>query len=276
MSGRFTEQVVWITGGGSGIGKALALELAAQGAHVAISGRRREALEAVVAAIEAKGRRGLAVVCDVCDEAALEATVRTVVATFGRLDVAVANAGFSVSGPIERVGAAEWRRQLEVNVVGAAMTARYALPELKETRGRLVLVGSVMGSVTAPLNGPYAASKWAVRGLAQTLSMELWGTGVSCTLVQPGFVESDIARVDNAGVLHPEREDRRPAKLMWTAERAARKIARAIHRRKREYTFPFYGKAAAFLGRHAPGLVWLAVTRFGGNARAKRLDKSSG
>jgi NAD(P)-dependent dehydrogenase (short-subunit alcohol dehydrogenase family) len=255
-------RVIWITGASAGIGRALALEYARSGAMVAVSGRRAERLEEVVEEMEAAGGRGLAVVCDVADEAQVEDAVGRVVAAFGRLDVAVANAGFAVGGEFERIGAEEWRRQFDVNVVGVAATARHALPHLRRAKGRLVLVGSVAGFVPGPGAAPYSASKAAVRSIGQSLSVELHGSGVSCTTILPGFVESEIGQVDNSGRYRPEWKDRRPHRLMWPAERAARVMVRAIERRKREFVFTGHGRIAALLGRHFPGLVHLAFSRF--------------
>ena len=178
----------WITGGGSGIGRALALELARQGADVAVSGRREARLAEVAAEIEALGRRGLAVPCDVTEEAQVEAAADRVARELGKLDVAVANAGFGVSGPLESIDAEQWRRQLDVNVVGVAITARHALSHLRPTRGRLGLVGSVSAFLPTAKNGAYTASKYAVRAIGQTLAIELAGTGVSVTTMHPGFV----------------------------------------------------------------------------------------
>src|SRR5690606_10644278 len=133
-----------------------------------------------------------------------------VVRQLGRLDVAMANAGFGVTGPIEALGFDEWRRQFDVNVIGAAMTAKHALPHLRAAKGRLGLVGSVAAFVPLAPFGPYAASKYALRAIGQTLAVELAGTGVSVTTLHPGFVESEIAQVDNTGVFNPGRADPRP------------------------------------------------------------------
>ena len=264
---RFTDHVVWITGGGSGIGAALALEFARQGADVAVSGRRVDRLADTVARIEALGRRGLAVTCDVTDDADVARAVAEVVAALGRLDVVVANAGFGVAGKIEALPIEAWHRQFATNVCGVASTIRHALPHLRESRGRLALIASVAGLLPTPGNGAYAASKYAVRGLGQTLAIELAGSGVTCTLIHPGFVASEIAQVDNDGRHHPGRRDPRPAKLMWTAEDAARVCVRAIHRRAREYTFTVHGRIGGFLGRHLPGLVHFAMVRLGRRSR---------
>jgi len=261
MAKRFDNQVVWITGGGSGIGRALALAFADEGATVAVSGRREDRLQQVVQELEKRGAKGLAVRCDVTDEASVAEAVRKVVRTFGGLDVAVANAGFAVAGRIEKLSAADWRRQLDVNVIGTAMTARYAIPHLRERKGRLALVGSVMSMVSMPGLGAHSASKYAVRAIGQALAVELHGSGVSCTTIFPGYTESEIAQVDNQGRFDASREDRRPKNLIWRTNRAARVMVDAIAKRKREYTFTAHGKAGAFAGRHMPGLVHFSLTR---------------
>ena len=258
----FTDHVVWITGGSSGIGRALALAFARRGAHVALSARREDRLRETVAEVEALGRRALAVPCDVADEAQVESAAGAVVRHFGRMDVAVANAGFAVTGTIEKLSAADWRRQLDANVVGLAMTARHALPHLRAARGRMALVGSVAGMLPAPGAAAYAASKAAVRAIGQALAIELHGSGATCTTLYPGYVESEISRVDNQGVYRPEREDRMPARLKWPTDRAARVMVKAIHRRRREYVFTGHGKVAGFLGRHWPGLLHHALVRW--------------
>ncbi len=276
MAGRFEGSAVWITGATSGLGREMALEFARQGANVAVSGRRQDRLDEVVAEIERLGRRGLGVPCDVSDEGQIEAAVAAAVAGLGKLDVAVANAGVSIAGKVERLSGDDWRRQLDTNVVGAALTARYALPHLKATRGRLGLVGSVAGVLAAPGFSAYTASKYALRAIGQTLSMELYGTGVSCTTLQPGFVSTEIAQVNNAGVYNPEAIDKRPQKLMWEADKAAQVMIRALYSRKREFTFTGHGRLGAFLGQHTPGLVHLAMTRFGGAKRAASVNDEAG
>jgi NAD(P)-dependent dehydrogenase (short-subunit alcohol dehydrogenase family) len=270
---KFDGLVTWITGAGSGIGKALALELASRGSIVAISGRRAAYLEEVAREIEARGGKALAVPCDVTEEVELERAVARVVNELGRMDIAIANAGFSVSGPIRSLTAEDWRRQLDTNVVGAALTAKHALPAIEKTKGRIVLVGSVAAFTPAPKVGAYSASKAALRSMGQTLDIELHGTGVSVTLLHPGFVESEIAQVDNQGRFDASRTDKRPKNLMWPADRAARVCADAIHARKHEFVFTGHGKIGAFLGQHTPGVVRFALTRDGAKKRAAAVTK---
>ena len=261
--------VAWVTGGGSGIGRALALGLADRGADVAITGRRKDRLQDVVREIEQRGRRALAIACDVTEDAAMRDAADTIVKTLGKLDVAIANAGYAVAGPIETLSVEEWRRQLDVNVVGVAITARHALPYLRETRGRLGMVGSVAAFVPIARNGAYCASKYAVRAIGQVLNIELAGSGVSCTALHPGFVESEIAQVDNLGVHHAERDDHRPKRLMWSADDAAATMLDALWRRKKEHVFTAHGKVGAFLGQHVPGLVGFAQARTRSKSRKR-------
>jgi NAD(P)-dependent dehydrogenase (short-subunit alcohol dehydrogenase family) len=260
----FSGNVVWVTGASAGIGRALAHKFAEHGGRVAVSARRADRLAEAVHEIEAKGSEALAVPCDVRDEASVRKAVENVVARFGKLDIAVANAGMSVKGKIRELSAEDWRRQLDTNVIGVALTARYAIPELERTKGRLAIVASVAGLVPAPGHGAYSASKYAARAIGQTLSIECHGSGVSCTTIHPGYVESDIALVDADGNVEPGREDPRPKNLMWPTKRAADVMLHAIYKRRREYVFTGHGKIGAFFGQHLPGLVHAAMVRGGG------------
>lgn len=255
MKRAFEGKVAWITGASSGIGEACAVELARQGASLALSGRRSERLEAIAERIRADGGTAMAVPCDVTQEAQVESAVKRVVAELGRLDVVLANAGFSVMGYFEKLEVDDWRRQFDTNVFGLIATVRHALPELHKTGGRIGLTGSVSAFLPSPKAGPYVASKAAVRAIGETLSIELAGSGVSCTTLHPGFVESEIGQVDNQGDFHPERVDKRPRQLMWSAERAAKVMVRALARRKREEVFTGHGKFAVAVARHTPGLA---------------------
>ena len=269
MSRSFMDQIVWITGASAGIGRAMAHEFARHGAKVAVTGRRAERLAEVVAELKAAGTDALAVPLDVTDDAAVESAVSRIAAEYGRLDVVVANAGFGVGGRIEKLSTDDWRRQFETNVFGLVSTVRFALPELRKTRGRVALVGSVSSILPAPGFGAYTASKYAVRAIGQTLALELHGSGVTCTNIYPGFVESEIAQVDNNGVFDETRKDKRPSKLMWPTDKAATVMVKAIRKRKREYVFTGHGKVGAFLGQHMPGFVHFAMTRAGGKQKAK-------
>jgi len=269
MGMQFEGHVVWITGATSGLGREMALEFARRGAYVVPTGRRANRLDEVCAEISDISNApksesmptALGMTLDVTDDIAVAQTADAIVERFGRLDIVIANAGFGVAGTIESLSADQWRRQLDTNVIGLTSTIRYALPYLKKTTGRIALISSVMGMLTVPNNGAYAASKYAVRAIGQTLSMELNGTGVSCTTIYPGFVESEIGRVDNSGVFHPDKRDKRPAKLLWPTDKAARVMVDAIARRKRDFVFTAHGKMGGWFGRHMPGLLYLALRK---------------
>lgn len=259
--GKWDGQVVWITGAGTGLGKFMALRFAADGAQVALSGRRLERLEEVESEIVAAGGQAVSLVCDVTDETQIDATLAAVAERFGKIDVVVANAGMSVAGPIESLTMAEWRRQFDVNVCGAAITAGRAVPYLRRTKGRIALVGSVAAMVHFAKAAPYQASKAAVAALGNSLSVELAADGISCTTIHPGFVHSDIYKVDNAGQLREGRTDKRPAGLIWDTEPAAKVMCHAIYKRRREFVFTGHGRFGWFMGRHFPGLVFQITKR---------------
>lgn len=259
---RFDGQVALITGASSGIGAALAREFAREGAHTVLVARRAERIEALARELTGGGRRALAMVGDVTRDGDLERAVDLTRREFGRLDVAVANAGFSVSGRLLDLGLDDYRRQLETNVFGVLRTLIAALPALQETHGRIVLIGSMFGMMSIPGATPYCMSKWALGGLSDGLRQELEPYGVSVTHVMAGVVDSEIYHVDNRGV-HSDAPPRHPPPklLMLPADRAARQIVSAAYRRKRARILPAHAKAALFLQRHFPGLVYFAISR---------------
>lgn len=264
---RFAGQVVFITGASSGIGAALAREFARAGADLALAARRVDRLEQLATEIEGMGRRALVLACDVTVDGDLERAAARTREAFGRLDVVVANAGFGVVGPLEALTLADYRHQFETNVFGVLRTVYATLEDVKRAKGCLVIVGSVSGHVGVPGSTPYAMSKFAVRGLAESLAHELAPYGVAVTLISPGFVASEIRQVDNRGVWHAETKEPLPRFLIMPAETAARHIVRAIARRRRESVITSHGKIVVFFQRHVPWLVRALVGRFGVRSR---------
>jgi short-subunit dehydrogenase len=263
------KQVMWITGASSGIGREMALQYAAKGYAVAVSARRTELLGKLVNEIEAKGGEGFAVRCDVTDEASIKSAISAVVANYSKIDIAVANAGCVVVGFFENITKEEWIRQLDINVIGLAMTAKYVLPELKKTKGRLVLLGSVSAYVPNPYTSAYGASKAAVHIIGESLQVELLGTGVTCTTLHPGFIDSNITRVDNLGHFDPNAKDPRPANLMWPTDKAVKDMIIAIERRKKLQVITGHGKVFVFLARFFPGIARAMMAK-----QIKEISKS--
>ncbi|WP_405385998.1 SDR family oxidoreductase [Streptomyces sp. NBC_01102] len=180
--------VTLITGGGSGIGAATARQLLGLGHRVTVTGRGEDRLRSF--AEELGNPEGLlTLVGDAADHAAVQSAVDATVEHFGRLDVVVANAGSATHDTLADGDPDGWREMVLTNVLGPALLIRAALPALKETGGRVVLIGSVAGFVHTPGN-IYGATKWAVTGLAENTRRMVTGDGVGVTLIAPGRVET--------------------------------------------------------------------------------------
>lgn len=247
----FAGKTVFITGGSSGIGAALGRAFAAQGAAVALAARSADRLAGVVADIEGDGGRALALRCDVTSRTDLDAAVAQTVERFGALDVVVANAGFGVSGPFERLTTEDYRRQFDTNFFGVLDTIYAALPHLLASGGRIAVISSVYGRLGGPTVSAYCASKFALCGFSESVYYELADKGVSVTCINPGVIKSNFRMVDNRNQRHADRRD----PMAWIAmdtDKAARQMVRAIARRKPEATITFHGKLAAFLHNHFP------------------------
>lgn len=178
-----------VTGGGSGVGRAVALALAEAGVDVTICGRRQDAL----AAVAAENTRIFPAAADVTDEADMEALHRHAVAARGPFDIVVPNVGMSGSAPAHRTSLAEWQQTLAVNLTGAFLTVRPALAGMVERRsGRIVFVASTAGLKGYAYVAPYVAAKHGVVGLMRALAVETAKSGVTVNAVCPGFVETDM------------------------------------------------------------------------------------
>ncbi|MFJ3909360.1 3-oxoacyl-ACP reductase family protein [Streptomyces vinaceus] len=189
--------VALVTGGSRGIGAATALRLAQDGADVALTyvSGERDAAE-VVGAIEALGRRALAVRADVGDPAQAVAAVEETVRGLGRIDALVNNAGIGVLGPLEALTLADVDRVLAVNVRGVFLTTQAAAARMGPG-GRIVTIGSCMAArVPGPGGTLYAMSKAALTGLNKALARELGGRGITANLVHPGPVDTDMNPAD--------------------------------------------------------------------------------
>ena len=262
MDKHFHGQRVIITGASAGIGAELARQLASQGARVALAARRKEQLEQVAARCRHLGGSSLVVPTDVTDAAQCRALVEEVVAAWGGLDMLINNAGRSMHALFQEISDLDiFHRLMRVNYFGAVYCTHAALPHLLATRGRIVAVSSLAGKAGIPTRTGYSASKHALHGFLDALRTELTGTGVSVTLVCPGYVASGTRRY-TVGAAREDSEATRKARAgAMSVQRCAGIILRASARRKREAVMTLPGKVGRLVRPFFPGLIDRIVRR---------------
>lgn len=210
QSGRPLEgQVAIVTGGGRGIGAAVARKLAALGAATVICGRTRSSLEHTAEEIVGDGGRCQALECDVCQLSSVEALARGVESTFGRADVLVNNAGIGeFSGPLHQMPPQQWDAVLNTNLRGVYYCIRAFAPLMvRARRGHIVNISSLAGKNALPGGAAYAASKWGLNGLTYSVAEELRGSNIRVAVVCPGSVDTELsphAGKDHGKMLQPE------------------------------------------------------------------------
>lgn len=220
--------------------------------------RRKERLDKIAKTIDPTGKRILAIESDVTQDGDLEKAVASAKNKFNKIDIAIANAGWSLKGNLEELNLNDYRRQWETNIFGVLRTIYAVLDELKKTQGRLVIISSVKSYIALAGDSAYATSKFALRALCQSLSQELAPDGVSVTHVCPGYVATEIRQVDEQGVFQAEQKEHIPPLLLRSTETTAKQIIKAIARRQPEQVLTSYGKLVVLLQRHVPWLVsWL-------------------
>jgi NADP-dependent 3-hydroxy acid dehydrogenase YdfG len=249
--GSMRPRSILITGASSGIGRALALEYARAGARVALCARRTEELEAVAAGVRAAGGQALPMTVDVTDTSAVSDAVRRADHELGGLEMVVANAG---RGDWRHASQLRWQdveAVLDVNVKGAMATLIAAVPVfLAHQGGHLVAVTSLAGRRGLPMSAAYCASKSATTVFLESLRIDLAAAGIRVTDVQPGFVSTSMTE----NVEHP-------TPFRWTADKAARHIARRLERGPAVIAFPWTLAFAASLARLVPAAIYDRIAR---------------
>ena len=190
---KLTNTVALITGASSGIGAATALALAAEGAAVALLARRAERLATLAEQISAADGTALAIPTDVTDESQARAAVQQTFETWGRVDILVNNAGVMYNSPIDGADTNEWRRMVDLNIMGVLYMTHATLPIMKQQqRGHIVNVSSVAGRLAFANAAVYNATKWGVVGFSEALRQESFGHGIRTTIIEPGLTETEL------------------------------------------------------------------------------------
>jgi NAD(P)-dependent dehydrogenase (short-subunit alcohol dehydrogenase family) len=248
----FHHAVVLITGGGTGIGAALAKALSAAGARVVVA----DIDGAQAAAVHARGEAVEAVTLDVTNAEAVQALVSDLVARYGALDYIFNNAGISVCADARDLEIAHWRKVIDVNLMGVVYGTHAAYQQMvKQGHGHIVNIASLAGLVPFPTNAPYAASKHAVVGLSLSMRTEGEALGVKVSAVCPGFIQSNIFTA--TPFINVKREAilaAMPFKPVST-DTAAAKILEGVMRNEAIISFPFYARLMWRLYRLWPGLL---------------------
>ena len=251
----WSNKVVLVTGASSGIGRALAQELARRGATLGLVARRKELLDDLVTEIAsstseaiAAGAAGavLAIAADVSDRESMRAAALRLNAAYGRIDVLIANAGIGVTNDGAALDAAKLANVINVNVIGAANSAAAVLPEMiSRGSGQLVVISSLAAYRGLPKSAAYCASKAAVSALFESLRLDVKPRGLDVTIIHPGFIKTPLT----AG---------RHARLPWLmeVEDAVNKILKAIEKRKKSYAFPWQLATIVRAGMIMPNFMY--------------------
>ena len=248
-----------VTGASSGIGRAIALELARQGATVVLVARRQDRLDELAEQIAAHGGRAECVAGDVTDPQTRQASIDAARSGFGGLDLLVNNAGIGAMGLFEDAEATRVRRTMEVNFFALVEMTRLALPLLKQgTDPMIVNVGSILGHRGVPHNSEYCASKFAVQGFSEAIRSELAPQKIDVLVVSPGTTETEF--FDR--VIQRTGEPSWPEHRAVTAAEVARQTVRAIRRGRHEIIPYRWGRVLCWLNRLSPGLVDRLMARY--------------
>ncbi len=252
----FKDKVVVITGASSGIGKALAEELAKRGANVVLAARQFVTLCELTAQIEASYQvKALAIQADVSKEEDCEQLIKQSIQTFGKIDVLINNAGLSMRALFNDLDLSVIKNLMDVNFWGTVYCTKYALPEILKSKGSIVGVSSIAGYRGLPGRTGYSSSKFAMNGFLESLRTELLKTGVHVMVACPGFTTSNIRVAALAKDGHAHGETSMEEGKMMSAEEVAARIADGILDRKRTLVMTRQGKLAVWMNKLFPAFT---------------------
>lgn len=252
----FQGRTVVVTGASAGIGRAVCLALAPRRPRLVLAARDEPRLNEVAADCRSHGAEALVVPTDVTSQTECQRLVSRTLTQFGGIDALVNNAGTSMRSTFEEVtDLAIYERLIRVNYLSCVYLTSYALPHLRNSRGRIVVVASVAGLTGVPTRTGYCASKHAVIGFFDSLRIELAGTGVSVTVVAPDFVVSEIHERSFAADGSPVGQVTIEQSKAMPTDRCARIIVDAMEKRKRLVITSLRGKLGRVVRPFVPGLI---------------------
>ena len=252
----FTDKVIIITGASSGIGKALAMELAKEEANLVLAARSEDDLNRISKECQGYGAETLVVQTDVAEKDQCQHLIEKTIEEFACIDILVNNAGISMWSHFDKFDDLDrFNEMMQVNYMGAVYCTKYALPHLKKSKGLIVAVSSLAGKTGVPTRSGYSASKHAMVGFFKSIRVELMDSGVDVTLVYPGFVATEIRKraYGEDGVplgISPIQEDE-----AMSPEECARIMVKGMAKHKREIVMTLRGKVGQWIKLIAPGLV---------------------
>jgi dehydrogenase/reductase SDR family protein 7B len=249
------DKVVLITGGTSGIGKALAFAFGRAGAKIVITGRNEENLQATGKALEAQHIENLALAADVSREADCARMVAQTITRFGKLDILINNAGISMRALFEDLDLAVIRQVMDINFYGTVYATKYALPHILQTKGSVLGISSIAGYRGLPGRTGYSASKFAMHGFLETLRTEVLEKGVHVMIACPGFTASNIRNAALTAQGQVQGQSPLDEGNIMSAEEVADRILKATRQRKRDLVMTAQGKLTVFLNKWLPGLT---------------------
>ena len=249
------DKVAIITGSSLGIGKALAFEMAKKGAKIVLNARNLERLEKTQLAMQEAGYESIAVIGDVSNMEDCQRLVDQTIEAFGKIDILVNNAGISMEGTIEELDSEVFRKVMNVNYLGCVYPTKAALPHLRKSKGSLIFAGSLAGMRGLPKYSVYSSSKMALTALAQSLKIELDGSGVHVGIAYIGFTQNDpdktIFDKDGKIIAQPKRDFIKTE----PPENVALRIIKMIENKTFKQYFTPLGKLNAFMNRFFPFIV---------------------
>jgi dehydrogenase/reductase SDR family member 7B len=269
---KMKDKVVIITGGSSGIGKAMAEEFGKRGSKIIITGRNKNDLDEAVADLKKKGVEATGFQADVSLEEDNKLMAEETIRVYGTIDILINNAGITMRAIFEEAELSVVKKVMDINFFGVVYATKYCLPEIIKNRGSVIGISSIAGYRGLPGRTGYSASKFALNGFLEVLRTEMLNKGVHILTACPGFTTSNIRKRSLTKDGSTQKDSPRDEKNMMTAEECAHYIYQATIKRKKIIILTAQGKLAVFLNKWFP----VFMDRIVYNEMAKEPDSPLG